>query len=80
MLRIKHGFINGIATVPNTKWSLDHGTPTKVERAFAAADWASGALPYRPTIAEAAVRAGVSPGTRSIDRPSERKSLRGAFR
>jgi hypothetical protein len=61
LLQTKHGFVNGVATAPNTKWSLDHGTPTKVERAFVAADWASGRIPYRPTIAEAAVRAGVSP-------------------
>jgi hypothetical protein len=77
MLRIKHGFVNGIATMPNTKWSLDHGTPTKVERAFAAADWASGALPYRPTIAEAAVRAGVSPtyAWHALHRQAERAEI-----
>src|SRR6516164_1996755 len=77
MLRIKHGFVNGIATVPNTKWSLDHGTPTKVERAFAAADWASGRIPYRPTIAEAAVRAGVSPtyACHALHRQAERAEI-----
>jgi hypothetical protein len=77
MLRIKHGFVNGVATAPNTKWSLDHGTPTKVERAFAAADWASGALPYRPTIAEAAVRAGVSPtyAWHALHRQAERVEI-----
>jgi hypothetical protein len=77
MLRIKHGFVNGVATAPNTKWSLDHGTPTKVERAFAAADWASGRIPYRPTIAEAAVRAGVSPtyACHALHRQAERAEI-----
>ena len=77
MVRINHGFVNGIATVPNTKWSLDHSTPTKVERAFVAADWASGRIPYRPTIAEAAVRAGVSPtyACHALHRQAERAEI-----
>jgi len=77
MVRINHGFVNGIATVPNTKWSLDHGAPTKVERAFVAADWASGRIPYRPTIAEAAVRAGVSPtyACHALHRQAERAEI-----
>jgi hypothetical protein len=62
LLQIKRGFVNGVATAPNVKWVLDH-TPTlsKTQRAFVAADWASGRIPYQPTIAEAAMRAGVSP-------------------
>jgi hypothetical protein len=88
VIRTKHGFVNGTATVldnkvngaavvPSTKWALDHGTPTKVERAFAAADWASGRLPYRPTIAEAAARAGVSPtyACHALHRQTEREEI-----
>jgi hypothetical protein len=60
-LSTKRDFVNGTATAPNVKWVLDH-TPTlsKTERAYAAADWYSGRVPYRPTIAELAARVGVS--------------------
>jgi hypothetical protein len=77
LLSIRNGLVNGTATVPNIKWSLDHGTPTKVERAFAAADWASGRVPYQPTIAEAALRAGVSPAYvwHALHRQAERKAI-----
>jgi hypothetical protein len=63
LLQIKQGLVNGVAPAPapNVKWVLDH-TPTlsKTERAYAAADWYSGRVPYQPTIAEVAVRVGVS--------------------
>jgi hypothetical protein len=77
MLRLKNSLVKGTATVPNTKWSLDHGTPTKVERAYMAADWASGRLPFRPSIAEAAVRAGVSPtyAWHALHRQTERAEI-----
>jgi hypothetical protein len=73
----KDCLVNGAATAANTKWSLDHGTPTKVERAFVAADWASGRLPFRPSIAEAAVRAGVSPtyAWHALHRQTERAEI-----
>ena len=77
LLQIERGLVNGVAPTLNTKWSLDHSTPTKVERAFVAADWASGRIPYRPTIAEAAVRAGVSPtyACHALHRQAERAEI-----
>jgi hypothetical protein len=77
VLPLKNCLVNGTAMAPNTKWSLDHGTPTKVERAFVAADWASGRLPFRPSIAEAAVRAGVSPtyAWHALHRQTERAEI-----